>query len=435
MHRVVIVGGGAGGLELATKLGGKLGKKRRVSVTLVDRCATHLWKPLLHEVAAGSLDPATNQLTYAAQAHWHHFRFVQGEFVGLDRSRKTIVLNAVPGVDEDEQTADVAREIEYDTLVLAVGCTTHFFGVAGAEQHAISLDSVWQAERFRRKLLRRCAERNEHARAGIASPVKVVIIGAGATGVELAAELKKTARVLRDFGLYGADDRSDIHVTVVEGGPRILPALSPRVSNATAKLLGKLNVELMTSSAVSEVHEHGVTTSSGMTVPADLIVWAAGIKGHRVMGSLDGLAVNRLNQLKVTKSLQSEEDPDVFALGDCASCEWEQGRTVPPRAQAAHQQASFMAEAIERHVRGEALPIFRYRDRGSLVSVGTGGAVGNLMGGIVGGSMLVEGLLARAMYASLYRMHISAVTGYRRMLIDFVAHQLRRLMTPRVKLH
>ncbi|GAB7542755.1 NAD(P)/FAD-dependent oxidoreductase [Cupriavidus sp. 8B] len=435
MHRVVIVGGGAGGLELATKLGDTLGKRRQAHITLVDKCPTHVWKPLLHEVAAGSLDPATNHLEYAAQAHWHNFTFARGELVGLDRSRRSIRLAAVPDEDGGDEPLFPARELEYDTLVLAVGSTTHFFGIAGAEEHAISLDSVWQAERFRRRLLRKCAQKSDGRARGVVSPVKVVIIGAGATGVELAAELKKTAKAFRDFRLHGADERCDIHITLVEAGTRILPALSERVSEATARLLRGLGVDIMTGDSVMEVHGDRVSTRGGATFPADITVWAAGIKGPAVMELLDGLALNRLVQLNVTTSLQSETDPNVFALGDCASCLWEKGRFVPPRAQAAHQQASFMVNAIKCRIRGDALPTFSYRDLGSLVSVGSSGAVGNLMGGLVGRSMLVEGLMARAMYASLYRMHLSTISGYRRMLLDLMAHRLRRFLAPRVKLH
>jgi len=167
-----------------------------------------------------------------------------------------------------------------------------------------------------------------------------------------------------------------------------------------------------------------------------LTVWAAGIKAPAILSELDGLAVNRLGQLNVRATLQTETDDHIFALGDCAACAWpEEKRNVPPRAQAAHQQASFLLKALEARLAGHVLPEFRYRDFGSLVSLGHLSAVGNLMGGVIGGNMLVEGLFARFMYMSLYRLHIAALHGWPRMVLDTLAHWLRRSTLPRVKLH
>jgi NADH dehydrogenase len=223
---------------------------------------------------------------------------------------------------------------------------------------------------------------------------------------------------------------------LIEAGPRILPALKESVSSATAGLLHELGVKLMIGETVAEVAPGVVRTASGKTVRADLTVWAAGIKAPPVLGQLDGLTVNRLGQLCVRRTLQTELDDNVFALGDCAACPWPgEERNVPPRAQAAHQQASFLLRALSNRLEGKALPEFTYRDFGSLVSLGHFSAVGNLMGGLIGGSMLVEGLFARFMYMSLYRLHIAALHGYPRMMLDTVAHWLRRTTLPRVKLH
>ena len=449
MHRFIVVGGGAGGLELATRLGDRYGARAngaqaRALVTLVDRYPTHIWKPLLHEVAAGSMDPFTQELEYAAQARWHGFAFQQGELTALDRARKRITLG--PVVDEDGAELLPARDLEYDTLVIAIGSTTHFFGVNGAAEHSIALDTVEQAERFRKRLIAACmrAEHQQHEKveagfgeASTAEPrIQVAIVGGGATGVELSAELRNTAQVLSAYGLHKLDPRHDIGIVLIEAGPRILPALQERVSSATAELLTKLGVKLMIGETVAEVAPGIVRTASGKTVRADLTVWAAGIKAPGVLGALDGLTVNRLGQLCVRRTLQTELDDDVFALGDCAACVWPgTERNVPPRAQAAHQQASFLLKALAHRLDGKPLPEFTYRDFGSLVSLGHFSAVGNLMGGLIGGSMLVEGLFARFMYMSLYRLHVAALHGYPRMMLDTVAHWLRRTTLPRVKLH
>lgn len=448
MHRFIVVGGGAGGLELATRLGDRYGargdRQARALVTLVDRYPTHIWKPLLHEVAAGSLDPFTQELEYPAQARWHGFEFQQGELSNLDRAAKRITI--APVIDADGVEILPQRELEYDTLVIAIGSTTHFFGVNDAAEHSIALDTVAQADRFRKRLIAACmrAEHRPHETVESGpgtSPeseprIQVAIVGGGATGVELSAELRNTAQVLSAYGLHKLDPRHDIGIVLIEAGPRILPALQERVSSATADLLRKLGVKLMIGETVAEVAPGIVRTASGKVVRADLTVWAAGIKAPPVLGRLDGLTVNRMGQLCVRRTLQTEIDDDIFALGDCAACPWPgTERNVPPRAQAAHQQASFLLRAFSKRLEGKPLPEFTYRDFGSLVSLGHFSAVGNLMGGVIGGSMLIEGLFARFMYMSLYRLHVAALHGYPRMMLDTVAHWLRRTTLPRVKLH
>lgn len=435
-HRIVVVGGGAGGLELVTRLGNKLGKRGTARVTLVDRSPTHIWKPLLHEVAAGSMDPNTHQLEYAAQARWRHFEFQQGELTGVDRVAKTISVSAC--VDQDGVELLPARTLPYDTLVLAIGSITHFFGVPGAEQHAIALDTASQAERFRRRLISACMRAQNGLSPddrGARRDVDIAIIGGGATGVELSAELRNTAQVLNVYGLHQLDPRRDIHIRLIEAGPRILPALPERVSIATAKLLKKLEIDVLVGERVTEVTDSAVLTASGKHIKADLTVWAAGITAPPVLKSL-GLPVSRMGQIVVKPTLQSEGDPDIFAFGDCASCPWVGKDTaVPPRAQAAHQQATFLYRALLARLDGKPLPAFVFRDLGSLVSLGHFSAVGSLMGGLIGGSMFIEGIMARLMYASLYRMHVLALHGAIRMALDTVAHWLRSKTNPRVKLH
>ncbi|GAB3110712.1 NAD(P)/FAD-dependent oxidoreductase [Cupriavidus yeoncheonensis] len=419
-----------------TRLGDKLGKKGGAQVVLVDRLPTHIWKPLLHEVAAGSMDPNTHQLEYAAQARWHHFEFQQGELTGIDRARKTISLASC--LDPDGGELLPARELSYDTLVLAIGCVTHFFGVPGAAENAIALDTVAQAERFRRRLIAACVRaQNGRGRVGEDGRprVDVAIIGAGATGVELSAELRNTAHVLSAYGLHQLDPRRDVRIHVIEAGPRILPALSERVSAETTKLLHKLDVDVFTNERVTEVTTAAVLTASGKRIDADLTVWAAGITAPPVLAAL-GLPVSRQGQILVRPTLQSEGDPDIFAFGDCASCAWPEKQTaVPPRAQAAHQQATFLFEALRARLAGKPLPEFTFKDFGSLVSLGHFSAVGSLMGGLIGGSMFIEGLMARFMYTSLYRMHVLALHGAVGMGLDTVTHWLRSKTSPRVKLH
>jgi NADH dehydrogenase len=434
LHNIVIVGGGAGGLELATRLGDTLGRKGRARVTLVDRARTHLWKPLLHEFAAGSMDLDHHALPYLAQARWHHFRFQRGSMDGLDRRRK--LVKVAPTIDEDGRELIPRREIPYDTLVIAVGSHTNDFGTAGAREHAISLDMPEQAELFHRRMINACIRANAQAAPLRPEQLKVAIIGAGATGVELAAELHKTTRELVAYGLDKINPEKDIQLTLIEAAPRILPAVPERVSKAAEELLRGLNVRVLTGERVTEVRMDGVMTASGRKIPAELTVWAAGIQAPEFLKDLDGLESNRLNQLVVKQTLDTTRDPDVFAMGDCASCPWPgHDRRVPPTAQAAHQQATHLARMLPRRLAGKPLKPWRYRDFGSLVSLGEYSTVGSLMGALFGGTLFVEGLFARIMYVSLYRMHIYALHGFAKMLFDTLAKLITRRTEPRVKLH
>ncbi|WP_293778977.1 NAD(P)/FAD-dependent oxidoreductase [uncultured Oxalicibacterium sp.] len=435
-HRIVIVGGGAGGLELATRLGDRVAKRDRgVQVVLVDRGSIHIWKPLLHEVAAGSMDAGTHLLEYAAQARWHGFIFNQGELQALDRQRKCITIGPIN--DESGEELIPQREIAYDTLIFSIGSVTNFFNVPGAEQHAIALDALHQAEHFRRRMISLCMRADHglrHHSKEQEHQLHIAIIGGGATGVELSAELRNTAEVLSAYGLHHLDPRKDIRITVIEAAPRILSALPEPVSMKTTALLIEREVEVLTNAKVSEVRADSVLLADGRSVQADLTVWAAGIKAPPVLGTL-GLPVNRLGQLDVEQTLQTV-DPDIFAFGDCASCPWpEKNSTVPPRAQAAHQQAQFMFDAIRRRLAGQSLERYHYKDLGSLVSLGRFDAVGNLMGPLIGSTLFIEGILARLLYISLYRMHLAALHGWLRTAADSLGQWLQRKTSPRVKLH
>jgi NADH:ubiquinone reductase (H+-translocating) len=436
LHEVVVVGGGAGGLELATRLGDRLGRRGRARVTLIEKTRAHFWKPHLHEIAAGSMDLGSYETNYLAQSHWHGFKYRIGEMTALDRTARTVQV--APFVDEDGDQVTPARSIHYDTLVIAVGSLTNDFGLRGVTEHAIRLDTPGEAAFFHRRLVNACIR--AHAQSDPLRPgqLQVVLIGGGATGVELAAELHRTTRTLVSYGLDRIDPEKDIRLILLEASERILPALPERLSQGAQELLAELGVQVRTSSRVQEVLADGVRLASGEVIPAELVVWAAGIKAPEFLRNLDGLEANAINQLVVTPTLQTTRDPDVFAIGDCAACPWlgmPDGRLVPPRAQAAHQQASHMARQVDRRLAGAPLRPWRYRDFGSLVSLGKYSTVGNLMGSLIGGNLWVEGHFARLMYLSLYKMHELALHGYWKVALDTLARMITRRTEPHVKLH
>lgn len=434
LHHIVIVGGGAGGLELATRLGNSLGRKGKAAITLIDRTRTHVWKPLLHEIAAGSMNPDKHEVEYLAQAHWHHFRFRLGNMDGLDRTKKEVYV--APYYDEDGLEIIPRRIFQYDTLIIAVGSTTNDFGIKGARDHSIALDTQSQAERFHRRLHNALVRAQTQEEAVQAGQLEVVIVGAGATGVELAAELHNTTRELTAYGLDKIDPDKDVRISLIEASDRILPALPVKLSNAVEMELRKLRVHLYMGERVTEVSEKGVYTHSGRFIPSELVVWAAGIKAPDFLSELDGLETNRINQLVVKSTLQTTVDENVFAFGDCAACPWPgHDSNVPPRAQAAHQQASLLFKSMKRRVAGKSVLEYQYRDYGSLVNLGRYSTVGSLMGAVAGGSMYIEGLFARVMYQSLYKMHLMTLHGFFTVFLQTLARIITRRTEAQVKLH
>jgi NADH dehydrogenase len=442
VHKVVIVGGGAGGLELATKLGNRYGSAKsssqKISVTLVDKNRTHIWKPKLHEVAAGIMDLADQELDYIAQAHWHHFAFRIGELIDINREKKEIRIG--PFLDDSGESVTPERLIPYDTLIIAIGSLTNDFGTPGVEKFAQRLESLADAKRFHLRMINACLRAQSQLAPLALNQLKVAIIGAGATGVELAAELHRTTRQVISYGMDRVDPDKDMKVILIEAAPRILPALPERVSAAAQTLLVDLGVEVIANAKVEEVFSDKLRLADGVEIPAELIVWAAGVKAPDFLHEIGGLESNRANQLVVLPTLQTTRDPHIFAMGDCAACPWPEanngkGGIVPPRAQAAHQQASHLFAQIENIVHGKPLKAYRYRDFGSLVSLGKFSSVGSMMGGLIGGSLMIDGFFAKMMYLSLYKLHQLALHGWIKVILDTISRLIHRRTDSIVKLH
>ena len=428
---IVIVGGGAGGLELACKLGRKLGPSR---VALVDSRLFHIWKPSLHEVAAGTLDLHQEGLSYQMLAHDNGFSFVYGSMTGIDAPSRQLTVGPITSGQGEEVLP--GRTIQFKSAVLAVGSVSNYFGVPGAAEHTISLNAVEDAERFRLTLLKLLARAEfQPGEATAPAGVDVVIIGGGATGVELAAELREASRVYSTYGV-GHEAVRDVRITLLEGAPRILAPLPERVSNAALKLLDRRAIKVKTSCRVTRVSAVNVEDKDGNVYPADLCVWAAGIRAPEFLSDL-GLPVNRNGQVEVDDRLQVKGVPGIHALGDCAACTDANGVSVPPRAQAAHQQADYLVKTFLREARGKPAQTrgYAYRDYGSLVSVGRTTSVGSLMGSLKGLSWFVEGFMARMMYVSLHLMHHRSVLGTVRTGVLALARFLIKRTTPLVKLH
>jgi NADH dehydrogenase len=412
---------------------------------LVDHRLYHIWKPSLHEVAAGTLDIHQEGLSYQMLAHDNGFTFVYGPLTGLDPVGRRLTVGRVAADAQEELLPE--RAIDFASLVIAVGSTSNYFGVPGAAEHTISLNATEDAEHFRLKLLRLLAiaeqrkseAQGEGQKAARAGAVDIVIIGGGATGVELAAELREASSVYASYGFEHLDALRDIHLTLLEGAPRILAPLPERVSGAALALLGQRQIRVVTGCKVTAIEQDRVLDAGGNAYPSDLCVWAAGIRAPEFLSTL-GLPTTRNGQLDVDGWLRVKGFEHLYALGDCAACVDRDGKPVPPRAQAAHQQADFLCQSFLLLAAGKPLQrqAYTYTDYGSLVSMGSTTSVGSLMGALRGlswFSWFVEGFFARMMYLSLHLLHHRAVLGTVRTGLLALARFLIRRTTPLVKLH
>lgn len=428
--RIVIVGAGAGGLALATRLGRTLGKRKRAEIVLLDRNTTHVWKPLLHELATGVLNSSMDEVDLRGHSSAHFYRYQRGSLTGINREQQTLQL--APIHDEDGQEVLPARELAYDYLVMAIGSVSNDFGTPGVAEHCHFIDSPEQAKAFQRDMINtflRYTDPNlrQHTQLTIG------IVGGGATGVELAAELFDASRMLNAYGVTSVDHQQ-ISVHLLEAAPRLLPGLSERVSQTVKTELASMGVTVHTDTAVKEAQAHQLITGDDEVIKTDINVWAAGIKAPPFLAEL-GLTTNKKNQIEVKSTLQSVDDEKIFALGDCASCPMGESGTVPPRAQAAHQQAKLLAKNLVNKLEGKPLADFRYRDHGSLVSLARYDAVGNLMRSSASRGLFLEGWLARQAYASLYRMHQLSIHGAPKTGLVWLVDKLNRYLKPRMKLH
>lgn len=429
MKRIIVVGGGAGGLELVTKLGHWLGRKSKVEVILVDHSRTHLWKPLLHEVATGSIDINHDGVNYRAHAAKHHYQFQLGSVTGVNPAEKTITLEAL---NNDKGTLILPeRKLSYDILVMAVGSVCNDFGTPGVKEHCYFLDSHKQAERFQQALL------NQFLRVyqeGPEAKLKIAIVGGGATGVELSAELFHVADLMKAYGMPDMSAKR-IHIELVEAGDRILKALPERISSLASKELIRLGVGICDNTRVLSVDDQGFRAAGDKLISADLMIWAAGVKAPDFIKNIEGFNTTRNNQIIVKGTLQTEKFDDVYVIGDCCACEQPDGSFVPPRAQSAHQMASLVFSNIKASFKSEPLKEYIYKDYGSLVNLSKYSTVGNLMGNLMGGSMFVEGRIARFVYVSLYRLHLIAIHGWVKATIIMAAQKVGKVVKPKLKLH
>ncbi len=424
--RIVVVGGGIAGLLMATRLGDTLGRKGQADVTLIDKGPTHIWKPMLHTIAAGTRDVQQQQVIFVAHAREHGFIYQPGEMIGIDRARREIELAAL--CTEAGEQVIAPRRVHYDVLLLAVGSRANDFGTEGVAEHCHFIDNQPEAEAFnealRVRIVRSVVENRD---------LHVSIVGAGATGVELAAELSHLLEVASGYG--DATVRERLRLSLYESGPRILAAFPEAVSASSEAQLRDIGFAVHTGTRVTAADANGLTLADGSRQRADLMVWSAGVKAPPFLGQLSGLEVNRSGQIVVRPTLQALDDDHIFALGDCASLTLDGAeRALPPTAQVATQQARFLARHLAGWLGGAPLPAFQFRDFGALVSISDYNAFGTLgqFGFFRGG--FIKGRFAQLSHAMLYRQHQQALHGLRKSALLWTAERLNACVRPSIRL-
>ena len=426
MHRIVVVGGGIAGIVIATHLSRRLTRSKTAEILLIDHNLAHVWKPMLHTFAAGTANYANENVSFVSQAQRSGFKYWPGELAGLDRSGKRVDLGPVPLPDATKTLP--GWSIPYDTLILAVGSRANDFGTPGVAENCHFVDNIGEANAFGNLLRSRLFQAID-ARTDL----HVVVVGGGATGVELSAELARRVEILSGYAHEATATR--LRLTLIESGPRLLGPFPERISKAVEAKLRHVGVDVRTKTKVAGSDKNGVVLEGGQRIDAALIVWAAGVKAPEVVSKLDGLDVSRHGQILVRSTLQSQRDDSVFALGDCSSLPGKDGKPLPTTAQVARQQAVFLAHSLGRHLRqNRPLAEFRFRDMGSLVSLADYAAYGTLGShGFFRGGFL-KGRLAHAAHAALYRMHQMDLYGPVRGGVVWLVDDLTRAVRPRVDL-
>lgn len=433
MKRIVVIGGGAGGLELVTSLA-KRYTKGQYKIILIDKEKTHIWKPHLHEVAAGSLDSHYEQVDYLNLASKFNFEFIWGEMFSLNKDNKTLIVKSKLNSFGEEILPE--RKVKYDNLIIAVGSTSNDFGTPGVKEHSFRLDDLNSANKFHEIMLEKVLQKeyndnNDH--------FCVNIIGGGATGTELACQLTESTRQLSQFGLEKLKNKP-IKITLINAADQVLPGMSQKISNGATTILKEAGVNVLNSSKVLFLENNkAIIDYKGEKIElfADMQVWAAGVKSPDFLSQL-GLETNRGNQFIVNGQLQTS-DPAIFAIGDCACVKWinapKDGINVPPRAQSAHQMSEYLVKYIDKINNGDKVPDFVYKDFGSLISLGSSETVGTLMGFMQGKSLFIEGKVAKLMYLHLYQHHQIKINGFIPAFFLLLGKLIQKRFKPIVKLH
>lgn len=407
-ERVVIIGGGFGGLYAAKRL-----KNAPVEVTLIDRRNHHLFQPLLYQVATGELSPAdiASPLRRLLKKQ-RNARVLLAEVTGFDVANRQVILRN--------------GTVSYDTLIVAAGAGNHYFGNEHWQQWAPSLKTVEDATEIRRRII---AAFEAAEVAGdpdtVQSWLTFVIVGGGPTGVEMAGALAEIARETLAHE-FRSIDPSGARILLVQSGDRVLPTYPPDLSDKATHMLEKRGVEIVTNARVSDVGPQHVTISCGdqaETIAARTVLWTAGVKASplgQALADATGVALDRGGRVVVEPDLTVPGHPEIFVIGDLASYVHQDGKPLPGVAQVAIQQGRYVGQLVDRRQRGQETPVFRYFDKGNIAVVARGAAVAEVR------QFRFGGWLAWQLWAYIHLMYQMEIENRLLVLVQWLWNFLTR---------
>jgi NADH dehydrogenase len=383
-HRIVIIGGGFGGLNAAKAL-----KRADADVTVIDRRNFHLFQPLLYQVATGALSPGEIAAPIRVILRNHaNTRVLLGDVVGIDVAARTLTL-------------DNGDTVPYDTLIVAAGATDNYFGHTEWAANAPGLKTIENATEIRRRILLafEAAER-EHDPARRKALLTFVIIGGGATGVEMAGAISEIARDILKHD-FRSINTADAKVLLIEGGARVLAAYPPDLSESALKQLHKLGVVTQLGAMVTAIDDDGVTMKHGDTaerVESKTVIWAAGVRAHplgKMLGETD-----KMGRVIVEPDLSVPGHPEILVIGDLANFHHQDGKPLPGVSPVAIQMGQYAAKLIRKRLAGEPYKSFHYWDKGSMATIGRAAAVAEI------GKLHFSGLVAWLLWLFVHLMYL-----------------------------
>ncbi|MFI4853203.1 MAG: NAD(P)/FAD-dependent oxidoreductase [Candidatus Makana argininalis] len=430
IKKIVIIGGGIGGLKLSTNLGKKFKKNKQISITLIDKNPNYLWKPLLHEVASGSIDENIHSLNYLYHAKNNHFKFEVGTMIDIDRINKNILLGEI--IDNNGILISKKRKILYDILVISVGSTSNDFNIKGVKENCKFLDDINQAKNINKDIINifnKFYFNNKNKKK-----IKISIIGGGATGVELSSEILNT---FNEFKKYKSNKFSNklLKITLLEAGKNILPSFNKKISDGATKELKNIGINILTNTMVIKVDPFALYTKDKKYIKSDIMIWTAGIKAPDFIKKISGLKTNNINQIIVKQTLQTTIDDYIFAIGDCSYCICNNGVISPPRAQAANQMASILYKNILSIINNKSLIKYTYQDSGTFISLSKFNSFGIFINNLIKKNIFIKGKLARLFYISIYRIYQISLYGYIKTILIIISDFINKKLKPNVKLY